>query len=531
MVEKHDRLGGVLSNLNSRGAALPLAILGVGMVMLMTRYGPGASGDSSSYLMGAQNLLAGHGFYRFSGGFELKPITGFPPGFSLALAGMGVFIRDLYAASRFLNALLMGANLLLAAWLIHRTTRSWLAAVVGQALILMSSTQIVLHAWVMSEPLYIFFSLITLGCLAWYLEQASAWPLVAAAAAAGAGVLTRYAGLSLVGVGLLVIVLVRSDSLRRRIAHAAMFGLISLAPIAVWTQRNAALAGTRVDRQLAYHIIPSDLVRLFLAEISSWFVPHEVPLPTVMRALLAFLIAAALIGGFIWLSRARLHWRVSRLQIDMPTGAGGSLPWLILLYLASYAAVLVANSALLDASTTATAPARYLAPAFVALAVLSVDAAHALLSRAKRVGIWGTLTGAYLLVLLAYNLTPTLAALSDPFPWIGYTARRVTWADTVALMHEYEGRAPLVSNNPEMVYILTGEPAYVRPISYDQYQEAPRADYQDQLVQITAILEQGSVLVVFKPVEPDDARLIDYAGLAGIGETQYAKFYAEPDVN
>ncbi len=104
---------------------------------------------------------------------NLKPITGFPPGFSVFLAGFGFLFQDLYTASRILNAVLMGINLILTAWLIHRYTGSWLAASLGEALILLSTTQVNLHAWVMSEPLYITASLVFFVCLTVYLEGRS----------------------------------------------------------------------------------------------------------------------------------------------------------------------------------------------------------------------------------------------------------------------------------------------------------------------------------------------------------------------
>jgi len=505
-----------------------LAVLGVAIVLIQTRYGPGASGDSSSYLMGAQNLMAGHGFYRFSGGYELKPITGFPPGFSVFLAGFGFLFQDLYTASRVLNAVLMGINLMLAAWLIHRYTGSWLAASLGEALILVSSTQVNLHAWVMSEPLYITASLVFFVCLTMYLEGRPLVVLGLGGAAAAIGILTRYAGLSMVAAGGLAVLVFGGLSLGKRIRDAALFGVISLAPFLLWTQRNAALAGTRVDRQLAFHAIDPDLVRLFMADISSWFVPHEVPLPTVVRAALAVGIAAGSLGLFVWVAGHRWAvWRRERqsLAITRP-GLAGSLPWTLIFYLGAYAAVLVANSLLLDASTTATAPPRYLAPAYVAAVVLSVCAVFDLLAGSGWRRLAVSAVGVYLVILLGYNIWDLSGLLADPLPHLGYTARRVTWAPTVTAIDDYEVRGPVVSNNPEMVYILTGKPAYVRPISYDQYQEQPRDDYRQQLEFTKGVLDHGSVFVVFDALEADDTRLIEFADLVQIDRTPNARFYA-----
>jgi hypothetical protein len=427
-----------------------------------------------------------------------------------------------------LNAVMMGINLILVAWLIHRYTGSWIAGALGETLILASSTQVNLYAWVMSEPLYITSSLVFLVCLTLYLEGRSLVLLGLGGAAAAIGILTRYVGVSMVAAGGLAVLALGGPSVGKRIRDAALFGVIGLVPFLLWTQRNAALAGTRVDRQLAFHAIDPNLVRLFMADISSWFVPHELPLPTAVRAVLAVAIAAGMLGGFVWIAvRKWAVWR-SRggyAEITRP-GRAASLPWSLILYLGAYAAVLAANSLLLDASTTATAPSRYLAPAYVAVVVLTVVAVYDLLATSGWRRLAVSAVGIYLVVLLGYNVWDLSGLIADPLPHLGYTARRVTWAPTVEAIDSYETRGPVVSNNPEMIYILTEKPAYVRPISYDQYQEQPRDDYQRQLEFTKGVLEHGSVFVVFDKPETDDTRLIEFAGLVQIDRTPNARFYA-----
>jgi len=63
-----------------------LCIVGVSLILYFTRTSPGVSGDSVWYVMGAENMLAGDGYSRTSGGGEIKPIVGFPPFFSMVLA-------------------------------------------------------------------------------------------------------------------------------------------------------------------------------------------------------------------------------------------------------------------------------------------------------------------------------------------------------------------------------------------------------------------------------------------------------------
>src|SRR3990172_2839567 len=101
-----------------------LALIGIILILAITRFGPGASGDSAYYVMGAQNMIEGNGFSRPSGGGETKPITGFPPVFSAVLAVLGLAGGDLLQVGRFLNAGLFAVNIFLAGGLVHRYTRS-----------------------------------------------------------------------------------------------------------------------------------------------------------------------------------------------------------------------------------------------------------------------------------------------------------------------------------------------------------------------------------------------------------------------
>jgi len=76
-------------------ALLIVAGIGVWAIWYSSPYGFGLVNDSATYVEGATNLLAGNGYVRTSGGGELKPITHFPPLFSLLLAALGMAGFDL----------------------------------------------------------------------------------------------------------------------------------------------------------------------------------------------------------------------------------------------------------------------------------------------------------------------------------------------------------------------------------------------------------------------------------------------------
>ena len=112
-----------------------LAIAGMAAVTYQTQAGPGVTGDSVHYVMGALNLLSGNGYSRYSGGWEPVPITGFPPLFSLLLAGAGFFTTDLFNAARIINILLFGLNIFMVGFLTHRFTRNTTSALIASILL------------------------------------------------------------------------------------------------------------------------------------------------------------------------------------------------------------------------------------------------------------------------------------------------------------------------------------------------------------------------------------------------------------
>lgn len=505
-----------------------LALLGGLLILHQTRFGPGASGDSTSYLMGAENLLAGDGFSRYSGGYEVKPITGFPPMYSFVLTPWPLFGLELVEAARFLNALFLAGSLLLVGYLVLCYTQSLVAAGLAQMLILSRDAIFGWHTWVMSEPLYIFLSLLVVFSFVWYLDQGARWGLVVGGLLVSAATLTRYVGGSLWIAGVASILLLRDTPLQRRLVDAGVFSAGSLLPVGLWLLRNERMAGTLVNRVVSLRSVEPALVRLFLADLSSWFVPHEVPLPTTLRALLALVIMLGL-GLLILIRWIRSERTSSNLLVLEPTGGRRyrGLVWVLVAAIGSYLAAIAVNSLLLDASTTPGAVPRYLAPAYVLTVMLGSTVASDV-SRDSSARLPFILLASYAFILFALNARVTSNRLLDPVDSLGYMGHKLDWQEVVQQLDGIPDDEAILSNNPEQVYILAGRPAYVRPISYDHYQESAREDYDRQLRWARDIMKEGAVFVAFRPVEGDDQAFIQFAGLEAYHEFPEAVFYRLP---
>jgi 4-amino-4-deoxy-L-arabinose transferase-like glycosyltransferase len=515
---------GIRSNRFGLGSIFIVGILGAFVILWQTRYGPGTTGDSVHYLMGAQNLLDGNGFSRFSGGGEIRPITMFPPFYSVVLAGLKLIGLDPYLGVRLLHAILFGASILLVAFLILRYTRSYWASLFGALLILVAKEMVFYYSWVLTEALFIFLLLLFIYALAQYLDSKRTWLLVFASLLVGMATLTRYVGLSMTMVGLASILILNDIRWRRRIMDSLIFGGISVVPLVLWLMRNATLSGTAVNRAFMYHPMSSDLIQAYRAEVSFWFVPSQLGFPHWLRKGLMLLlgIPAPAVFFFLDLKENIIHRR-------KPRDTFWTLPWIMVFFIFSYVGLLFLNLTLLDAISDFNTVPRYLIPIYVSAIILFVIAFYRILKRWEK---WKTLRvfvlaiGVILMVLYALK---TLAILQDPLSNIGYTGLKQQRPETMAMLESIEGSAPIVSNDPEMVYIFTGRPAYLLPLKVDFHTTLEREDYDQQVEATRKKLNQGGVIVIFGSITEREQEVLELLEAELLDGFYGSAFYGYPE--
>src|SRR3972149_2455737 len=143
-----------------------LALSGTFLILYATPQGMGLFDDSIAYIAGARSILSGQG-YREAWLASNQPVTHFPPGFSSMLAFFGLFVLYPLRGTRFVNALMFGLNAALLGILAWRMTPSLSAGLILSALFVASGEMLQVHAVAMSEPLFIFLSLLSL----WMFER------------------------------------------------------------------------------------------------------------------------------------------------------------------------------------------------------------------------------------------------------------------------------------------------------------------------------------------------------------------------
>ena len=247
-----------------------LAGLGTAHILVRTAtYGAAVGTDSTIFLSTAMNFLVGEGWRDFTG----RPLVSWPPLFPLLLAAGGWIGIDPLAAGRWVNATAFGLTILVAGcWLRSHLRARWLA-LAASVVILASLPLSELASDVMTDPLFVLFTLLTLIWLAAFLHRGGRTSLWWAAVFTALAVLTRYPGVVLIGVGVLLLLVRRAPPLAVRLKHAIVFGAPSSIPLAGVMLRNWAiskrLAGWRGGSGQSLSDSLSQVVDVFRA----WVIP------------------------------------------------------------------------------------------------------------------------------------------------------------------------------------------------------------------------------------------------------------------
>lgn len=251
-----------------------LAIAGMAAMLQYTQYGAGMSGDSTTYIEGAENLLAGKGYVSRIYAGAPKPITGFPPFYPMMLSALGLTGIHLPEVGRLFNVFLFGVNIFLVGTLVREITASticgWLAAI----FFLLAANMIYIHSWLMTEPL--FFSLMLLSLITFYryLQTEQRLLLVITSLLIGFSILTRLGGITLLATACLGILLFRNGKILTKITDTFILGMIGILPFALFMLRNylvsQALVGERAFTILPF---PYELVVTLESEVVNWFIP------------------------------------------------------------------------------------------------------------------------------------------------------------------------------------------------------------------------------------------------------------------
>lgn len=489
-----------------------LAAIGALLVARSTPYGLGLVNDSAAYIGGAMNLLEGKGYARISGGGEIKPITHFPPFYSILLAGIGVTGIDIFQGARLFNSALFALSVILVGLSVYKISASPTFAILGAFLLAISDVHLEIYALALSEPLFLNLMLAAYLLLAEHFEQDN-WLLLALSGfVLGLAYLTRYAGISLWITALLTIILMgyklktntKSRSARRILV---LFGS-GLPLVLMWFVIGILLGSGVGNRQIAWHPVPLNELFTALKNLITWVAPDDLlKLSPLIGRILSGLSLLLLPISAVWLTWRYKNWNTDQNRSKF------LLAFILGLHSLVYMAFLVFSISVLDASIPLND--RLLSVLYLPGIILFASSLGWLwrVSSDKTNALrWSILVICG--ILIAFSLKDGLDSVAYlSREGVGFTNRG--WRESPALQVIKGINADIViySDRPTAIFLLTGRSAYTIPTSTDPVTAQPSSNYGNDLAKMhQAILSGRAVLVLFDlndSREPADTHLFE----------------------
>jgi hypothetical protein len=222
---------------------LLFSALGFYAIYLFTSYsGIGISPDSIMYTSAARSFVAQGTLHTFNH----IPIVDFPVLYPVFL-GIISFIShtDPVVFGAILNEILFAALIFTSGWIMSRFVPSsrvykWLML----AAVLLSPALLQVYSYLWSETLFILEVLFFLIAFREYLLKHTVKTLVIAALIAAIACVTRYAAVTIVGTGGLLLLLDRVLPLKKKITHIIIYGLVCISLLVSNLVFNAFISGT-----------------------------------------------------------------------------------------------------------------------------------------------------------------------------------------------------------------------------------------------------------------------------------------------
>ena len=467
---------------------LLIGLAGAVLLAYATPRGMGLVNDSVGYISGARNLVDGNGYSRLTGNGEPRPITNYPPLYSIVLAVPILIGIDSLAAAWWLNLVLFGVNSILVGWMVYQYSKSSLFGLFASVLFMLSIPFFTAHTFALSEPVFIFVYLLAIYLFILYLSNNKIIYLVLVGILSSLAVLTRYVGLSLfiTFCGLLIVYKV---TWRERISANLIFLAAGVPLMIAWMVRNFQVTGNAANRQFIFHPIPKDKLDEGLTQFWGWLLPDKGNLVErflpywgwVFAGCLIILLAFVMFA--LWLafkksSYTREVWFTPALVISFQ-----GLMFLV---------VLISSLLFVDASPPL--DERIVIP-FTLCVFLLVIGFLAMLWQQKAVvlKVISIVITIALLFSFSEDTIGQVKALSEDGQ--GFASSGWQESPTVALVDKYRDRT-IYTNKPTALYILINKPAYILLSPTNPATGLPREDYPEFVNNVRQSIADGRALLV-----------------------------------
>ena len=452
-----------------------------------TPSGVGLVSDSVNYINGARSIAAGKGYYRESGGGMYKPITNFPPLYSIVLSIPMKFGLDWDAASWWVSLIFFVLNTVLIIRLIWLASGSRWAGLLGALLFLCMQPYLFYQFYAMSEPVYYFCTLLAFIFMLRGFRSGNFFWWLGCGLACGGAFLARYIGIvSLCAIfgGILVFL-----HAKRGKAFAGLF-TGSLPLIAAWLVRNALSTGNASNRQILSHWVTLDDLRHGVMIFWRWIWPQrygnmEFPTAWMVWGIFGFLTASVVfcIVSMIMSTKREKSFSLSTVSI-----------WTFLLFSTGYLLFVVLTISLFDASVNI--EERILFPAFMILwMILPILCGHLLHIREYI----PALLPVFLIVFFAVIFGIDSYAHHNGMAEHGYGWGWDGWNESPAMqiIRELPEDKLIYTNQIEAVSLWAGRGSFALLDPIDPSSEQEREGYWDTMSGIQRQVIDGRAVLVF----------------------------------
>ena len=279
---------------------IAIALLGTGLVLARhVTYSVVLWGDSSAYISTALGLLAGEGL-TVLWAEDTNPHYGWPPLYPMLLAAGSLGLFDPYDVAGPFGAVCHGLTILVAGQWLRRHVRSPVLAIWGSLAIALSFSLIMLAEAAATDALFSLLSTLSLTRFSAWNEEPKRATLLQAAVFTALACLTRYPGVALIPVFVLMLLLQRNTSLVMKSRNIAGYALISGIPIALYLIKNYLYRGTFInfeeeERQQGVRTVLGILEET-IRYVGGWMMPGFNATEIIHLVLPIFLISSVMAG-------------------------------------------------------------------------------------------------------------------------------------------------------------------------------------------------------------------------------------------
>lgn len=457
------------------------------LFLYSTPFGVGLTNDSSAYIGGARSLLAGQGYVRIGGDGLPRPITHFPPFYSIVLAGASQLTGlEVLQAARWVNLTCAVLNQALFMAVLLLLTGSGWGAILGGVTFLFAGPVLKGHIYGLSEALYLtlFLTALILSVLA--SRERRVWIWLLTGLLTGALVITRYAGFAAAGAFAVFILCVLPNA-RERIISLLLF-LAGFLPVpGAWLLKSGGEEGSAVNRAISLHLPAADKVQEGIRNLAGFFLPEfggfVEKLLTIWGVVIGIGLAALLAGVVVFGLRAffRPSARAARSAYFAPALHG-----------AAYMVMLILTVCFIDGSTLF--DDRILLPFYVCMLLL-VDAfcIHFPSRRLKAAGMIVLLGFAALLFEDELDLIREFHRNGQ-----GFAGEEWRESETRLAALELPSGKLLYSNRQTALALLNDQPSYILPPMFDSASFSERESFEsDRQWMDEEVLSGNAYVVVF----------------------------------